>query len=51
MQSDCFSEFELWRDDGDCMSLPGIVYSNFCSDGKLIYAFNSSENQIEVYEM
>lgn len=33
------------------MSLPGIVYSNFCSDGKLIYAFNSSENQIEVYEM
>lgn len=32
------------------MSLSGKVYSSICSNGNVIYAFNSSENQIEVYE-
>lgn len=33
------------------MSLSGEVYSTFCTEGERLYAFNSSENQIEVYEM
>lgn len=33
------------------MLLSGEVYSTFCTDGERLYAFNSSETQLEVYEM
>jgi hypothetical protein len=35
----------------EIMLLQGSSYSSFCSDGSRIYAFNSIEDQIEVYEM
>lgn len=34
----------------EIMLLQGSYYSSFCSDGSRLYVFNSSENQIEVYE-
>lgn len=35
----------------EVIALNNLIYSTFCSDGSRIFAFNSVENQIEVYEL